>query len=38
MAGIGKKGTNELEISKEKCYELPSEFEKSSTGTWHTAS
>ena len=30
-AWIGKKGTKELdEISKEKCYELPSEFENSS--------
>ena len=30
-AWIGKKGTNELDkISKEKCYELPSEFENSS--------
>ena len=33
-AWIGKKGTNELdEISKEKCYELPSEFENSSNST-----
>ena len=38
MAWIGKKGTNELdEISEEKCYELPSEFENSSNSTWHTA-
>ena len=30
IAWIGKKGTNEFdEISKEKCYELPSEFENS---------
>ena len=38
MAWIGKKkGTNKLdEISKEKCYELPSEFENSSNSTWHT--
>ena len=38
MAWIGKKGTNELdESSKEKCYELPSEFENNSNSTWHTA-
>ena len=38
MAWIGKKGTNELdEISKEKCYELPSEFEDSSNSAWHIA-
>ena len=36
--GTGKKRTNELdEISKEKCYELPSEFENNSNSTWHTA-
>ena len=35
---VKKRGTNEIdEISNEKIYELPSEFENSSNSTWHTA-